>query len=473
MRRVPIPLLAVLLVAAVQALAWSVLIPAFQGQDEAEHFAYTQRIVETGKPTWSALETLPPGNGLSREVMRAIDYGSFGPLSANVAMRPFGTRIEERRYEEASAGLVGIEREVHRYTPAFRNPPVYYVYEAAAYAPLIDESLMTRVFAMRWATIPLYLVAVLMAWLLAGEVFGRRRWLQTVTALFVALQPMLAQLGGIVNPDALIAAIYGVGLWLAAVIVNRGATRPRLVGAAVTAVGAVLIHPRAVPVAFTLMAALAVRAWRATRERPSRRPLALAGTVGGAAVLVAAQVWYALRGEISLNGLREFASYLWQFYLPRPDFMTPTVRPDWGVRDIFVDRLWSYYLKFDVELPIGLLDTISTVTMVAAVIVLVTLVWRRDAVRPRLGHVAVFAVAIVSSMLILHAAAWRELLISTNPILTGRYLTPLLPIAGLAVAAVAASLPRRIGPGAAVVVLGLEALIGLAALGATVVRFHA
>ena len=77
-----------------------------------------------------------------------------------------------------------------------RNPPLYYLYEAGVYWTLAGSDVMTRVYAMRWATIPLLLIAVLMAWLLAGEVFGRRRWLQTTAALVVALQPVLSQLGG-------------------------------------------------------------------------------------------------------------------------------------------------------------------------------------------------------------------------------------------------------------------------------------
>jgi hypothetical protein len=458
----------------VQALAWSVLLPAFQGQDEADHFAYVQRVVETGKPTWSALETLPRrGDAFSREQITAMQYGSFGPLSANVQMRPYGTELDEDRYEDRLSGLTDRDRESNRYVAAMRNPPAYYLYEVAVYAPLQNTSLMTRQYVMRWSTIPFFLVAVWMAWLLAGEVFGRRRWLQSVTALFVALQPMLAQLGGIVNPDAAIAALFGVALWLSAVIVRRGATRPRVVAAAATGVAALLTHPRAAPVVMILLAALAVRAVRWSRERPGARRPVVTGIVAGTTLLVAAHVWFAIRGEVSVNRVREFASYLWQFYLPKPPFMNTTVRDDWGVRDVFVDRLWSYYLKFDIELAPGILDAIATATMIGAVLVVATMIWRRDAVRRRLGLAVVLGVAVVAQLLVLHAGAWRELLIGTDPILTGRYLTPLLPIAGLSVAAVAGSLPRRIGPGAATVVLGLEALVALAAFGAAVVRFHA
>ena len=73
----------------------------------------------------------------------------------------------------------------------------------------------------------------------------------------------------------------------------------------------------------------------------------------------------------------------------------------------------------------------------------------------------------------LHVAAWHDLQLSPlDPVITGRYLTPLLPIAGLAVATVAAALPRRVGPGAATAVLGAELVLSLALLGVATVRFY-
>lgn len=473
MRRVPVPLLAVLCVAALQALAWSVLLPAFQGQDEVEHFSYAQRIAETGKPTWSALEDLPPGKGVSRETRFALLYGGFRGQVGNVQARPYGTELDEDRWEAVERRLTDDEQAAQSTTAAFRNPPAYYLYEALAYAPFGSADLMTRQYVLRWASIPFVVIAVLMAWLLAGELFGRRRWLQAVAALFVALQPMLGQIGGIVNPDAMIAAIFATALWIAARIVNRGATRGLLVAAAATGIGALLVHPRAAPALLVLCAALCVRVGRAWRGNPRRLRLGVVGLAAGAAVLVAAQVWYAVRGDLSALRVREFASYVWQFYLPRPGFMTETRRPDWDVRDLVVDRLWSGYLTHDVTLAPGLLDVISIATMAGAVLVLVTMAWRRDAVARRLGHLVVLGVAVVATLLLLHATAWRELSVRDDPILTGRYLLPLLPIAGVALAAVAGSLPRRVGPGAATLVLGLEALLALGALGATVVRFHA
>lgn len=476
MRRVPPPLRLIMLLALVQGFAWACVLPAFQGQDEPPHFAYTQRMVELGKPTWSTLETIPQGPGTqaySTEVFRAQGWSALGPLALNVDMKPYTERIDERRWRTEERRLTDADREDGMYTSAMRNPPLYYVYEAAVYAPLQDAPFFTRWFAMRLATLPFLLVAVVAAWLLAGEVFGRRRWLQAVTALTVGLQPMLAQLGGVINPDAMIAAVWGLGLYLAARIVNRGLTRAHVLWGVALFAGAVLTHPRAMAVAAPLVLAALWRLWPHVRARGiGAVRAAQAVGVGAVLVLAAGSVWYALVGEVSVARTREFGSYLWQFYLPRPGFMEAAPVADWGARDVFVDRLWSGFALLEVNLAPGVLDAVAVATILGGLALLATFAVRRAEVRRHLGLVVVLGVALPALMWSLHVAAWRDLPLYGDPIITGRYLTPLLPLAGLAVATVAASLPRRIGPAAAMAVLGLEVLLALSALGTAVVRFY-
>ena len=473
-RRLPAPLVAVLLLAAIQSVAWAVLLPPLQGQDEAAHVAYTQRIVEQRKISWSTLEKIDGGQQqYSTELERAEAYSGAGLLALNVFARPNRTAIDEERWREAREDLKEGERADGGFTNAMRNPPLYYLYESAVYAPLGGTDFFTRFYAMRLATVPFILIAVVFAWLLAGEVFGRRRWLQAVTALTVALQPMLAQIAGIVNPDAMIAALYAVALWLSAVIVRRGASRGRVVGAVALVGAAALTHPRALPLAVPLIVALLVRAWPRVRARGRGAQAAILGLGGVALIgLVVGSLHAATRGDLSVNGIRRFLSYVWQFYLPRPEFMDVTAGPEWGVRDVFVDRLWSGFVQLEVNLAPWVLDALSWATIVAVVLMLVTAVVRRDALRGRVGLAAVLTLSFVGLMWLLHVAAWRDLQLYGDPIITGRYLTPLLPIAGLAIAAMAGSLPRRVGPGVATAVLGVEALIALSALGTALVRFY-
>src|SRR4051794_22943188 len=53
LRRVPVPLRILLVVALVEVLAWTVATAPFQGPDENNHFAYAQQLAETGsKPSF-------------------------------------------------------------------------------------------------------------------------------------------------------------------------------------------------------------------------------------------------------------------------------------------------------------------------------------------------------------------------------------------------------------------------------------
>ena len=47
--RIPAPLAILLAVASLQFVAWVLVLPAVQAPDEHSHFAYTQRLVETGQ----------------------------------------------------------------------------------------------------------------------------------------------------------------------------------------------------------------------------------------------------------------------------------------------------------------------------------------------------------------------------------------------------------------------------------------
>ena len=73
----------------------------------------------------------------------------------------------------------------------------------------------------------------------------------------------------------------------------------------------------------------------------------------------------------------------------------------------------------------------------------------------------------------LHFAAYRNLQIDpSDPIIVGRYLFPLLPLFGVAVALVVRALPLRLSLAFGTVLLLTGALMGLSGLGMTAVRFY-
>ena len=61
LRAIPLSLALILAVAAIEALTWSLVIPAMQGPDEVRHFSYVQRMVERTEIPWK-----PGGAGPER-----------------------------------------------------------------------------------------------------------------------------------------------------------------------------------------------------------------------------------------------------------------------------------------------------------------------------------------------------------------------------------------------------------------------
>ena len=199
-----------------------------------------------------------------------------------------------------------------------RYPPLYYLYAALPYEATSGLGIFDRVFAIRLANIPALLAVVVFTWLLAGELFGRRRWLQALATIAVALEPQLIHMTAVVNPDVFLAGIWAAALYLMVVLVKRGPTRGRIAWTAGLALASCLTQPRGVAIVIPAAAAIGLAFWR---HRPSRAPMGAPGVRRRRRARlrrrVAVLVDFALLGQVSGRHLRQFGSYLWQFYLPK------------------------------------------------------------------------------------------------------------------------------------------------------------
>ena len=170
--------------------------------------------------------------------------------------------------------------------PASGNPPPYYVFTDLAYWATYPGNAFDRLYAMRIWTLTLLLVTVVGAWLLAGEVLGRRRLPQLVCAGVAGLIPMETSISSSVNPDSLVIAMSTLALWLGARVIIRAA-RPLDV-VALSAVTATAILGKASSWALVPAIALAVLVGWRRRPRAERRKLWV--PIGIAAVALVAPV---------------------------------------------------------------------------------------------------------------------------------------------------------------------------------------
>ncbi|HEV7772188.1 MAG TPA: DUF2142 domain-containing protein [Conexibacter sp.] len=481
--RTPAPLALLLAVTAVLGLAWAVVMPPFQGPDESDHFAYVQHLAETGSAPSS---TVFSGAGsYSTEQGEALSALGLRATLANPTARPMWSTLDQQRWERFERMLPQNGRsDGEGADPAAKNPPAYYAYEGVFYRLSPDTSLFGRQLVTRLASVLLLMLTVGLVWIAASEL-TRQTWARVLAAGVVALQPQLSFIGAIVNPDILLVAVWTAFITLSIVTLNRGPTTARVLGLFALAALSLLTHGRGIALLPPLALVLALSWWR---DRPAWR-VAVRWLAGGLAVLAAALIAFRLytsgNGGGALYGgqvaafqqhsinLREFLSYVWQFYLPPLPVLEQHLGPPYGFRQLFVETFFGTFGSLDVRLPgrIYALLQIASVLGLVALYTAVVVRWRE--LRARWYIALALAGLGLTGIVFLHVVSYLALLGAPDPVIVGRYLLPMIALFALAVTFVATSLPRRIGPLFAAVVLACGVLLQLAGLGLTVIRFYA
>jgi 4-amino-4-deoxy-L-arabinose transferase-like glycosyltransferase len=480
-RRPPSALVALMTVSLLLAVAWASLVPAFQAPDEQSHFNYVQTI-----GTRFALPGDPARPFFSTQVTQGIAAVNSDQVAAQIEVKPeWDPRVEatwaatEEQAPRDDAGGPG---------PGSAYPPTAYAWMALGYAgassgTLFDELLGGRLMSALWLP-----VTVLGTWLLAGEVFRRRRLLQTAAAAVPALAPMVAFVAGSVSPDGMLYAIWTLCLWLGVRCIRRGvplgsaAAFFALVGVACTIkpVSYALLPPAA------LVLILGVLARRPLRFAPVAR-LGAAAVVPLALTLGAWFVGASLGDRSATTGIggtaapaaasgssaREFLSYLWQYYLPRTPLQTDYNVPPGGypLLQVWITQGWAAFGWLEVKFTPWVYRILALLTAGAGVTAAVA-VWRvRRTIDLRVA--GFLALAFAGLLAGLHWTDYHQLESGVRGFMQARYVFPAIGILGLALAA-AVSLVRASWRGA--VVGGTVAFLlvfHLLSLGLVLQRFYA
>jgi hypothetical protein len=481
---VPLPLALLLAVGALQVVGWDVALPAFQGPDEAAHFGYVQYLAETGRiPNSSG--AAKPNSTQAGALLRDLNLeATLGNLTGRPAWSSLDLtlwRSVERSLPPGSAANGSGPNQIAK------NPPLYYAVMAVPYRLLLWLPLLKRLFLMRLFSSLFYLATIALTWVLAGELLGRVRWKQTLATGVVALQPKLAFMGAVINADILLIALTTAFLLAAVRLVRRGATMRRVLVASLLAAAASLTQGRGLATIPVLAVALLVT-W--IRHRPAARAAlsaagAAAGTLlfafvaylefgrgGGGAGLYGGQVHEVNSGPFNI---RQFLSSIWQFYLPRLPGMHKRIGPEYGYRQVFIETFYGTFASLEVIFPKRVSDFLQVLSAIGLVGLCMACVakWRR--LISEWPTVVVLVSLPVVTLLLLHYASYRALLGNggTDPLITGRYLLPMISLFGLAIAFTVGSLPRRVGPPVGAAILSIGVLLSLAGIGLTAARFYA
>jgi 4-amino-4-deoxy-L-arabinose transferase-like glycosyltransferase len=452
-RALPLPLVVLLVFALIQGLAWSVMTAPLQGPDEPAHVAYAQHVAETGHGPSNAVR----GGSVSTEIAVAQTELNLLPIIGHTNGRPTWSALGpvSRKLDALPASA---RKNGSGPNALAQNPPLYYAYEAIAYRLSPNQSFFGRLFAMRVANVLLYVLTIGLMWAVAGEVFARQ-WLQFLATAVVVLQPKLASLAGNINSDTLLVTI-STGFVLAGLrVLRRGPTLGGVASMGLLAGLGALTHGRGLALIPPAVLVVAV-AW--LRARPPRgETLRQAALAGGAllACLLVAFLWTrsgsagggAFGGEVGRAAdqsfsVRQFASYLWQFYLPPFSFLTPSLGPPYGYRQMFIETFFGGYANFEVNFRPAVYDWLQILSFVGFIGLYTAIVVRWRAVWSRWPMVLFLLSVVVSLLALLHISSYRDLQVGGDPLITGRYLLPLIAVFGVTIAWVIGSLPRRIAP---------------------------
>ena len=473
-------MLAILLaVAALHGTAWAVVTAPWNGPDEVAHFAYAEQLAQTGHAPqrYGGL-----GSQSTAENIALFKLNLF-PIRLQPAGKPYYSAFERTGRELGRLPSSAYKNGTGP-NPGAHYPPLYYAYEAVFYKLTPSHSELTRLFVMRLATVLLFVVTVALTWLIATELLAVT-WARTLATGLVALQPKLAFGAGIVNPDLMLVVLATGALLIGLRMVRRGPHVRSVLGLAVCSSAGVLTHPRGYFLIPFAVITLAVAAWR---FRPAvRQALALgAGAVGIMVVGVAiALLW--VRGHThggtgtgagnpSVAGLdpRQFLSYVWQFYLPKLSFMDPKIGPSfYGYRQVYIESFFGNFASFSVNYRPVYYDALQLLAAVGLAALYTTAVVRWRTVVANWPVVAVSITFFVGLMALLHLVSYSSLRVSSDVVITGRYLQPAVALYGCAAAWVCSSLPRRLGLPAAGILLGLAALLSVGGVGLSLGRFYA
>ncbi|HEY1833344.1 MAG TPA: DUF2142 domain-containing protein [Solirubrobacteraceae bacterium] len=460
------------------AVCWSIVVPPLEVPDEPEHVAYVKQLAETGH--------LPkPTGAFSTEEGVTLEFTHLQQVAQHPQFHTIASRRENEELQSALQRAAGEPRNGNEYGGvASGQPPLYYALQSIPYTLASGGTLLDRIQLMRFFSALFGGLTALFGYLFVREALPRTRSAWLVGGMAVALMPLLGEMSGAVSPDSMLFAVSAAVFYLLARGFRRGFTRKLAfaLGAA-TAIGLMtkLNFAGLVPGVILGMVVLAYRRIHVDRREaaislaislgiglsPAFAYLAIEALSGSGTTDVIKSVVNSTQGSLT----REL-SYIWQTYLPRLPGMTayfPGLSP---IRQAWFDGYVGQYGWLDTSFP-GWVETLALIPAVAIVCLLLReLAVCRAALRGRASEIVVYAAIAVGLLVLIGATSYTGL--TTNFFEYGqmRYLLPLLPLFGMAIALATRGVGKRWGPAVGALLITLFLAHDILSQLQTVARFY-
>lgn len=464
LRRVPLAAWVCALIACLNAVSWSLISPSFQVADEESHFAYVEQLARTGGLPTSSSEQLPLDEISALEDLE-VNRVLLHPNHRTIATAAQQTKLEN----DLTSAAANPPPTTGAAAAAASEPPLYYALEAIPYDLGAGGGVLDQLALMRLLSALMAGITALFAFLFAREALPAAPNTWTVAGLGVAFMPALGYISGAVNPDSLLCAVSAAVFYALARGFRRGLT-PRLAIAigALTAAGLLtkLNFLGLAPGVALGLALLAKRAATRVGARTAWRMLALAIVIAATPVCV-----YVLVNLVSHHralGLGSSAidatahhsiggelSYIWQLYLPRLPGMHVDFADISPLRDLWFNGLVGDYGFEDTFFPrwvdnLALIPTLAIVALSAR-----ELAVHSPALRRRIGELGVYLTMAVGLLALIGASSYLWFPAEAAGFPEPRYLLPLLPLFGAALALAARGAGRRWASAAGVLIVTL------------------
>jgi Predicted membrane protein (DUF2142) len=462
-RRAPRAAWVCALVACLNAVAWSIITPPFQVPDEPEHVAYVKQLAETGR--------LPSQTGsFSVEELYALEDTNLQLVAEEPSYQTIRSRAQEEKLQsDLRRGQSSPERGSVYAGVAASQPPLYYALQSIPYTLGRGGTLLDRIELMRLLSALMGGLTALFTYLFVREVLPGVRWAWMVGGLGVALVPLLGLMSGAVNPDSMLYAVSAALFFCVARGFRRGLTR-----AGALALGAVIAIGFATKLNFVGLApggllGLVVLSVRARRSHGRAAYLSLAIALAIALAPPALYVLvHTLSGSPALGIVSAAAgdaqgslwseiSYIWGLYLPRLPGMHNYFGGVMMWRQVWLRDYVGLYGWLDTTFPGWVYELALIFAAALGCLCARTLLMKVGVLRGRLLELLVYGVMAVGLMALIGADSYLAFPKIGAEYAQFRYLLPLLPLLGVALALAARGAPRRWGPavGATIVMLFL------------------
>jgi hypothetical protein len=464
--RVPLAAWLCALVACVNAASWSLITPPFQVPDEQAHFAYVEQLARNARLPTSSTHEFAPDELVALEDLE-VGRVSLQPQNHTIASETGQRKLERDMARAAAAnsppdgGAAGV---------AASQPPLYYALATIPYAVGSGGGVLDQLALIRLMGALMCGITALFVFLFVRDALPAVPRVWTVAGLGAAFMPALASISGAVNPEAMLCAVSAAIFYCFARGFRRGLT-PRLAVAigVLTAIGLLtkLNFLGLLPGVAVGLAVLATRTSRALGPRAAARAAAPALAIAAlpACVYVVANLLSHHRAlgiaggvfsvTVDNRSIPDELSYIWQLYLPRLPGMHVDFADISPPRELWFDGLVGDYGYEDTFFP-RWVDNLASIPALAIVGLAVRAVYAHGlTLGRRAGELVTYLTLAGGLMVLIGASSYLSFSSEAAAFPEPRYLLPLIPLFGIALALAARGAGRRWGTGVGALIVVL------------------